>query len=194
MKNKNQLRKEALKLRNNKDSSDLEKLNKGVLNQILNSCDYIKSHSIFVFVSYGSEVDTKKLITYSLKEKKVYIPFTKEDSDTMTMVEIYSLDELVPGHMGILNLPESLAQKRIRHNVDLVLSPGLLFDDQGYRLGYGGGFYDKFFEKNVHKTSLGIGYNFQRIDKIPHAANDIPLDGFISEKGVEYFNHRQSAD
>ncbi|MDO5037216.1 MAG: 5-formyltetrahydrofolate cyclo-ligase [Tissierellia bacterium] len=185
---KKELRENAINGRNNLSTALWKRDSSQILEEILNSCYYSQAQSLFVFVSFGKEVDTHPLIKESLaRGKKVYIPFVKKGDLSLKMLEIYTFDELEPGHMGILSLPQDLVEDRIRNQVDLVLVPGLLFDDQGYRLGYGGGCYDEFLAKKTHKMALGLGFSFQRVAQVPREDHDIPLSALVTEKGLEFF-------
>lgn len=70
-----------------------------------------------------------------------------------------------------------------RPAIDLLVVPGLVFDRRGYRLGYGGGFYDRFIHQ-LDRTStrcVGVGFSHQLVDQVPTHAGDARLDGFISD-------------
>lgn len=158
------------------------------LSHIKNSSLYKVSDSIFIFVSMGSEIQTIDWIPQILKERKrVYIPYIEKGNSSMYMTEIYSLDELEENSMGLHQIPKELLEERIRQKVDLVFTPGLAFDNQGFRLGYGGGFYDRFFSLNKYNKAIGVGFSLQKNKNFPHGNYDIPIDGFFSEKGFESF-------
>lgn len=181
------MRREALEKAKSVNPEIIQTLSKKTFNHILNSCYFEKSDSIFIFVGMGHEINTQLFIPEILKHKRVFVPYTPAKAPEMLMTEIYSLDELEPGSMGILNLKKELVKERLRDKVDLVLAPSLLFDDEGYRLGYGGGYYDRFLAKKCHKHVIGLGLNHQRVPKVPRESFDIPMEGFIGDKGFEDF-------
>jgi 5-formyltetrahydrofolate cyclo-ligase len=65
----------------------------------------------------------------------------------------------------------------------VVLVPGLAFDRRGYRVGYGGGFYDRFLDAHPHAQTLGMAYELQRVDRVPTEPHDRPVAGLITEAG-----------
>lgn len=147
---------------------------------------YKKSDSVFIFVSMGSEVETIEWIPEILKEKKVYVPLAPKGG-AMIMTEIKSLEELTPNPMGILELPAEKIIDRRRDSVDLVITPGLAFDGAGYRMGYGGGYYDRFFATH-DGYRLGVGFHDQLVEELPRDEYDLPVDGFLSEKDYLSFS------
>lgn len=177
--NKKELRKKYTEVRKNIENR--EEKEKKILENLKNLEIYKNSKSIFIFVSYRTEVNTKEIINMILEDgKKVYVPVVK--GDEMIAVEIKSLDNLKPNKMGILE-PEDGEPET---NIDLTLAPGLAFDKDGYRLGYGGGYYDKFFEK-VNTIKMGIGYSDQKVEEVPHEEYDKKLDYLITDEGLVKF-------
>ena len=72
--------------------------------------------------------------------------------------------------------------------VEAVLLPGVAFDRQGYRLGYGKGYYDRFLPHLAPRTLLlGVGFDFQLVDDVYHAEHDRPLNGVVTDQGVTWF-------
>lgn len=147
---------------------------------------YKNSDSVFIFVSMGSEVETIQWIPEILKEKKVYVPLAPKGG-AMIMTEIKSLDELDPNALGILELPEDKIKDRHRESVDLIITPGLAFDGEGYRMGYGGGYYDLFFATHDGHR-LGVGFHDQLVEELPRNEYDLPVDAFLSEKDYLSFS------
>lgn len=156
-----------------------------IFQKVINSQFFLKAEIIFIFVSFESEVDTHRLIEYALmKGKTVCVPLVNISPKTMDAVEINSFDDLRKSSYGIL---EPVNQDNIieADKIDLVLVPGLAFDKNGGRLGYGGGYYDKFFTKvNIDVEKIGLAYSFQRIDKVPVHEHDVLLDGIITDQDL----------
>lgn len=142
---------------------------------------YKKAKSVFVFISYRSEVDTKGIIQDILADgKKLLVPLVK--GSQMIAVEVKGIDDLEPNKMGILE-PKSGEEVT---DVDLTITPGLAFDKAGYRLGYGGGYYDKFFAK-VDTIRMGIGYYDQFVESLVHEDYDKPLEYLLTDRGLIEF-------
>lgn len=165
----------------------LADLNKKILNNFMSSKLFIESTNIMCFVSFGSEVDTHSIIQNSLENsKKIFVPYIEEGKKEMKISQIESFDDLVPGRFNILEPKADKIREASKDDLDLIIVPGLVFDKKGYRIGYGGGYYDKFMasmKKNTKK--LGISFNFQLInDKLPKDEFDIPVNYILTEKGI----------
>ncbi len=138
---------------------------------------------VLSYVSFGHEVGTRGLIGSLLAEgRRVAVPLTAADR-TMTFHEIASLDELSPGAMGILEPAADVPALTAADMVGSVcLVPGLVFDGAGHRVGYGGGYYDRFLE-----LYPGDKFGLARItmlssNPLPVGENDVPVD-FIATEG-----------
>ncbi len=176
---KREVRKKYTKVRANIENRD-EK-NKKIRENLKNLEIYKEAKSVFVFISYKSEVDTKKIIEDIIKDgKKLLVPLVK--GKDMIAVEVRGIEDLEPNKMGILE-PKSGEEVL---NVDLTITPGLAFDSEGYRLGYGGGYYDKFFAK-VDTIRMGIGYSDQIVEEVPHEDYDKKLSYLLTDEGLIEF-------
>ena len=112
--------------------------------------------------------------------KKLLVPLVK--GSEMIAVEVKGIEDLEKNKMGILE-PKSGEEVK---DVDLTITPGLAFDKEGYRLGYGGGYYDKFFAK-VDTIKMGIGYSDQMVEKVIHEDYDKKLDYLLTDNGLVKF-------
>lgn len=180
---KRKLRKELMDRRSSISDEYRAELNAKALENFLNSEEYANSKDIFVFVSFGDEIDTHELIKMMLKDNKnVYIPVTYSGSAKMKLSRLTSFDDLEPGHYGILS-PKPGCEEFVDHNiVDLVVVPGLAFDRRGHRVGYGAGYYDKFFaDLSTTPKKIGFAYDFQILDSLPDDEHDVPVDKIITE-------------
>ena len=176
---KKELRKKYTKVRAEVEDKDLKDK---LIRKNLRELDiYKKAKSVFVFISYRSEVDTKGIIEDILADgKKLLVPLVK--GSEMIAVEVKGIDDLEPNKMGILE-PKSGEEVT---DVDLTITPGLAFDKAGYRLGYGGGYYDKFFAE-VDTIRMGIGYYDQFVESLVHEDYDKPLEYLLTDRGLIEF-------
>lgn len=185
------LRKEILKERDNINTVEREQMDKKILKRFFESNYYAEARNIFIYISYGSEINTRKIINKALKEnKKIYVPRTEFKNRLMDAVEIKSLDNLTENSYGIL---EPLKKEPYIEpgELDLIVVPGVAFDRNGGRMGYGAGFYDRYFKKintdNIKKiTKLALAYDFQVIERVPMNEQDIPVNYIITEKEFIY--------
>lgn len=132
------------------------------------------------YVSVRKEVDTHRLIEYALKVgKRVCVPVTKRKG-VMVFQEISSLDELKSARFGLME-PEYDTERIVAPEyLDLMMVPGVAFDRQGNRLGFGGGYYDRYLA-HCDATSVGLAYGFQIVDDIPTEGHDVRMDGLVTE-------------
>lgn len=101
----------------------------------------------------------------------------------MDFYEIHDLKECEPGYMGIPEPPLCASPYSFKEGRDaLMILPGLAFDKKGGRLGYGGGFYDRFLESYPSLTKMGIGFAFQCIEEVPVNTQDINMDVIVTEE------------
>lgn len=153
-----------------------------IFNTLRNSKIYTASDIIFSYVSFRSEVDTFNFNAQVLKDQKV-LALPRVCSDTkMIFHKIEDLSQLKKGAFGIYE-PDSLCPivEPIDHK-SLMITPGLAFDHQFRRLGYGGGFYDRYLE--IYKSDIsccGVGFDLQMVEEVPHESFDILLDYIVTE-------------
>jgi len=180
------LRKEILEKRNNINLVKKEEMDKKILERFYESKYYKEAEKIFIYISYDSEINTKVIINRALKDKKkIYVPRTEFKTRHMDAVEITTLDNLVESKYGILE-PKTEEPHIDPNEVDLIVVPGVAFDRNGGRMGYGAGFYDRYFKKinkeNIDKiVKLALAYELQILDKVPMNAQDVPVDYIITE-------------
>ena len=176
---KKELRKKYTKVR--ADVEDKEGKDRLIRENLRQLDIYKKAKSVFVFISYKSEVDTRGIIEDILADGKKLL-FLLVKGKEMIAVEVKGIDDLEPNKMGILE-PKSGDEVT---DVDLTITPGLAFDKDGFRLGYGGGYYDKFFAK-VDTIRMGIGYSDQYVESIVHEDYDKALEYLLTEEGLIEF-------
>lgn len=177
MNSKTEIRKSLKKLRDSLTSDERESASNAVNARLFNMDCWKNAVSIYTFVSYNSEIDTYSIMKKALSEKKrLFVP--KVEGKDMLFYEIMDIDrDLQPGAYGIME-PVTAAQDISR--AGLMIVPGLAFDNRKNRLGYGGGFYDRYLSlPNVH-TTVAIGFDFQVIDKVPCEENDIKMNYVVT--------------
>ncbi len=187
---KNELRKKYLEYRNSLTKEQQLYSSRAVAGKLDQLQWVIEAENIMCFVSFGSEIATHDLIKGWLKEgKKVSVPCLEKLPDgkrVMHAVLINSFNDLkTKGSFGILE-PE-LSQGVINEpgKLEVVIVPGSVFDIYRNRMGYGGGFYDRYLIQTApHCKKIGICYDFQVQKDIPHEAFDVPLDLIVTEKRI----------
>lgn len=134
---------------------------------------YQKAKTIYGYLPYNQEVRTVPMLERALKDgKKVAVP--KVYGEEMKFLYLDDLNAVAKGYAGI---PEPIADEPVAQDeTALVLMPGLAFDPQGHRIGYGGGFYDKFLAAEPNHPTLALCYEFQMLPKLDVEDHDIPVD------------------
>ena len=138
---------------------------------------YQAAKSIYGYMSYNQEVRTMPILRQAQADgKRVAVP--KVYGDTMKFLWLDDLNAVAP---GAYNIPEPIADgPEADDETALVLMPGLAFDPEGHRCGYGGGFYDKFLAAHPAHPTLALCYGFQMFDHLETDDYDIPVDAVIS--------------
>lgn len=140
---------------------------------------------VLAYVSFGAEVDTRVLIDELLGEgRRVAVPRVRRAGRSMDFCEVGSLDELSPGAMGILEPAAGAPALTVPEMVGSVcLVPGLVFDGAGHRVGYGGGYYDRFLAF-YPGDKIGLARTTMlSSNPLPAGALDVPVD-FIATEGT----------
>ena len=138
---------------------------------------YQAAKSLYGYLSYNQEVRTAKILQQAQKDgKRVAVP--KVFGDEMRFLWLDDLSAVAP---GTYNIPEPVADTPVADDeTALVLMPGLAFDPDGHRCGYGGGFYDKFLAAHPSHPTIALCYGFQMLDHLDVDAHDIPVDAVLS--------------
>jgi 5-formyltetrahydrofolate cyclo-ligase len=155
-----------------------------IFSRVLSLREYAKARVIFTYVSKQIEVDTTALICSALESgKKVAVPLCIPETIGMEFYEINSLDELVSGTYGVLEPDPSKSRLVKNQKNSICIVPGLSFDSQGYRLGYGKGYYDRFLS-GYQGTTVGLCYAKCMKWELPHGYYDRPVDILVTEKYI----------
>jgi 5-formyltetrahydrofolate cyclo-ligase len=150
---------------------------------------FAAAKKVMLFASMGSEVHTKEMALQALKEgKRVALPVTDRVTRELIPGWITSWDELVPGVWGIPEPDRSRLWLAPIDEIDLVVVPGVVFDQRGYRIGYGGGYYDRLLPRlRPGALKVGIAFAEQIVDTVPAREYDIPVDLVITDEGTLTF-------
>lgn len=134
---------------------------------------YQKAAVIYGYLPYNQEVRTVPILKRALADgKKVAVP--KVYGDQMRFIYLTDLSRVAPGYAGI---PEPVDDEPVAEVPDaLVLMPGLAFDREGNRMGYGGGYYDRLLASEPEHPTVALCYEFQMVTSIPCQSHDVPVD------------------
>ena len=134
---------------------------------------YQNAKTIYGYLPYNQEVRTIPMLEQALRDGKV-VAVPKVIGDEMVFIRMDDLTQVEKGYAGI---PEPIANGPAADDPHaLVLMPGLAFDPQGHRIGYGGGFYDRFLASEPEHPTLALCYDFQMLPHVETEEFDIPVD------------------
>lgn len=138
--------------------------------------EFSNAKTVFCYISAHGEVDTYGIIQELLKDKKVLIPYCINEEGDMIACPINSLDDLKEGKFKIPEprFPEEFPKEKI----DFVIVPGVAFDKNGYRLGYGKGYYDRFLA-GITPFKLGVCQSEFFLEEVPHGKFDVKMDDIL---------------
>ena len=171
--NKQELRKAIRARKRAMTEEEIERRSRSLCQKFLESDAYRACRTLYGYLPYNQEVRTVPILAQALADgKQVAVP--KVYGDDMKFIVLADLTQVSKGYAGI---PEPIADAPVAEDeTALVLMPGLAFDPQGHRIGYGGGFYDKFLAAEPNHPTLALCYEFQLLPELDTEEHDIPVD------------------
>ena len=153
---------------------------------------YLECSTLLGYLPAEGEIDTLPLLEDAWRRgKRVAVPYCLPGTRIMEFYLIHSLQDLTKGSYGILEPDPALCQKLEDFSGCFCLAPGLAFDREGYRLGYGGGYYDRFLGgPYAGKPTAGACYNLCTVKKLPRGTYDLPCDYLITETKIKSLTPR----
>jgi 5-formyltetrahydrofolate cyclo-ligase len=179
MGSKSQLRAQFLAERDELDQAIRQDWDLQLLSHFMKHDKVIAANHVSCYVSYGNEINTVPILTELWRRgKQVSVPRIISKTEGMEMVSIQSMADLSEGKYGIL--APSNEVPAITKSPDVILVPGLAFDREGYRIGYGGGFYDRFLALHPTSYTIALAYKKQMVQSLPREPFDISVDEVIN--------------
>ncbi len=189
MNDKAKLRKRMLSIRDELTGDIRAENSELIRKKLVGSSIYKNAEIVLSYASYRSEVDTWAINKQILADnKKLYLPKTYVKEKRLRFIRVSDMDELKPGALGIMEPDgegEGIDPKMTGAGAVLMIMPGVAFDNNGARLGYGGGFYDRYlseYEDIIPRTVL-IAFEAQRADEICTDEYDIRPGQILTEAG-----------
>jgi 5-formyltetrahydrofolate cyclo-ligase len=181
------LRRNLLARRDALPSQERHHLSRIVCERLWQLPEFARASLVFTYVSFRSEVETLALIRRCLAAgKQVTVPLTLTHPPELKAIRVVDVDrDLSPGYCGILEPDPERLPETDPEVIEIIILPGAVFDRQGGRLGYGGGYYDRFLAVAAPAAlRIGLAFELQVIEKVPTEAHDQPIDFLITEKGI----------
>ena len=156
-----------------------------IYNNLFKLQEWKAAQCIGITISHKPELDTDKIIEQAIKENKiVVVPKSNAREKTMEFKRMYSEADLEPGYANLLEPKETL-QTYNKQQIDLLIVPGVVYRHDGYRIGFGGGFYDRFLV-DYKGATVSIAFEEQMNDQFTINKYDIPVQMIIKESEVIY--------
>ncbi|MEH7734034.1 5-formyltetrahydrofolate cyclo-ligase [Bacillus pumilus] len=145
-----------------------------------------QAKTIALTMSRGKEIPTMPLIEKAREEgKTVCIPTCFPKTKEMMFYEYTPETKMTSSYFGLLEPDPQVSTAVHKETIDLIIVPGVCFDQKGYRIGFGGGYYDRYLA-DYHGVTIALCLSLQQIRDVPTEAHDIPVSMIVSEKGTSY--------
>ncbi|MEM4554912.1 MAG: phosphoribosylglycinamide formyltransferase [Candidatus Anstonellaceae archaeon] len=181
---KDEIRRKMLKLRDEHYSKKGHALCLLIMDRFLRLKEFEDAKRVLLYAAKGSEVHTDGIINSALSlGKEVVLPVTDKEKHELELYRIKSLEELSAGAFGILE-PKKIPERKVEPSgIDLAVIPGIGFDLQGHRIGYGKGYYDKLLP-HIKGKKIGLAYEVQVVERLPVEPHDVAVDMIVTEERV----------
>ncbi len=184
---KKSLRRKYLQLKKQLSDEAVYFKSESIIEKLMALPCYQHASTIMTYIDFNHEVMTRAFISNAIKNrKKIVVPITDTTSHTLILSELKDMDrELEVSSYGILEPKKEYIRKVDVRQLDVILVPAVLYDVLGYRIGYGGGYYDRLL-CNVSNNAycIGLAFAYQVIEHIPCEEHDQKVDMIITEKGI----------
>ncbi len=184
---KESVRKETLEARKAISNEELINKSESATDKLLSTDIYKNANMIMAYIDFRNEVQTEKIIKTAIADgKRIVIPISVVETRQLILSELINYDtELESGAYGILEPKAEYIRETDAKLVDLVLIPGVAFDERGFRVGYGAGYYDRFLETVRPDTSkIALAFELQMVEYAFEDSHDVPVDMIVTEDRI----------
>ena len=182
MTGKKEIRRQVLVIRNALTVREIADKSRAVFERLTELDEVGQAGTMMVFLAFGSEVNLDSLIQWGWDGgKRIVVPYCCPGERTLTACQINNFAELFPGLYGIREPRPGELRMVPPAEIDVVIVPGVVFDRRGYRIGYGGGYYDRFLGRATGAARIGAAFCCQIVSEIPVEPHDIPVDAVATE-------------
>lgn len=180
MDDKKILRKRVIQQLSELSKTEYEKVSSIIAQRLFAEATWKQAKTIGITISKAPEVDTYQIIRKAWEEnKRIVIPKCYPKDKSMRFRQLTDFNQLETVYYGLLEPIEEQTEEVLKQDIDLLIVPGLAFTRDGYRLGFGGGYYDRFLPDYTGDT-LSLAFNQQLVSEIPIEAHDIPVNKIIT--------------
>ncbi len=179
---KREVRSEVLSMREKLSDEAVASMSGSIIERLEDFPAYVSAGVVMAYMDYRKEVMTTRLIERALASgKRIVLPLTVPEQRRLLLIEVRDIkNDIAEGFKGIREPVYDIARSVNAGEVDLVIVPGVVFDARGYRIGYGGGYYDRFL-MNTGACKVGLAFEMQ-MRPVTEEEHDIKMDYIITEK------------
>lgn len=182
---KDVIRKELIEKRKKMSKKEVLEKSKQIKKLLFEIDEFKKASTILFYVSYGNEVYTHDMVKECLSNrKKVVVPFTDKENRRLILSKLGSWSDLAKGAYNILEPKKEKIDEVSIFDIDLIIVPGVGFDEHGCRMGHGVGYYDDLLKDSTNMVHIGLAFEKQIVDRIPTEKHDASMDKIITEKRI----------
>lgn len=180
METKKDIRKKVFALRKECSQETADQISEKICETVISLPEFQEAACIYAYADYNKEVSTKGIIEAAWKAgKRVAVP--KVHGKDMTYYLLTSFDQLEPGYF---NIPEPVCKEIAKDEDALMIVPGVAFDKNRHRVGYGQGFYDRYLSVHTQHKTVAIAFDFQIVEEAPAEETDIFPQKLVTETAV----------
>ena len=179
---KKALRKKIIAERNTLTDDMIYARSSSITRRLIGDDEFIDSSVIMTFVSYKTEVRTWELMDLVISSGRA-LAVPRVEGDVIRFYLVQDPEDMEPGCMGIMEPKDHCKEYIPPEGASgvLMITPGLAFDETGRRMGYGGGYYDKYFEQHPGLRKAALAFDLQIVDAIPTEETDVKVDLIFTE-------------
>ena len=180
---KDKIRKQLINIRKNLSKEYVFENSKKIKNRLFDLKEFKDASTILFYISCDNEVDTHEMIKELLSNKKIIVvPLIDKNRRCLILSKLESWNDLKVGSYNILEPKKDKIIEIDLDNIELIIVPGVGFDEKGNRIGHGKGYYDKLLKNSKQATSIGLSFQCQIFENIPTGKYDIPINIIVTEK------------
>lgn len=163
---------------------EIEAKSRSIIRRLTALPDLREGSTLMVFLSFGSEVRTDGLLRWGWEMgKRMVVPLCRPEERGLTPCLLNSFAELEIGRYGIREPKRENIRPVPREEIDAILVPAVAFDRRGHRVGYGGGYYDRFLPGIPGVRRIGAAFACQIVERVPADPHDLTVDRLVTENG-----------
>lgn len=185
MNDKGDIRIRILRARNAMTREEIGSGSAAIVKRLTELDQIRRASTVMAYLGFGSEALIDDLILWGWKTgKRIAVPLCRPASRELVVCRVDGFDELECGHYGIREPRGDLVRPVPQDEIDAVVVPAVAFDRKGHRLGYGGGYYDRFLPGTPRAMRIGAAFTGQIVAEIPADPHDVPMDSIVTEREI----------